>query len=526
MQIASKEDSTTTTVIKTGNEGKGDIHIASAPHQARPEELTAKRRQPAPLDMKQLEGKALGQSSPETPKKENRSTINETSSQPSTPAAVSQTSTSSASRQPRTLRVLPSSKSESTTKPVAAPLLTKQISRQPSLASINQPSTPLTDLISDNASLTSTSLSRPPSPSTGSRIPPSSSRQKTKSQAKKDRQNRAKQLEELKATTNPIPSQDEIVQAPILGRKKKTRKGKDVKVAPDNSDGLEPSLETASVPATTGDVDSHSVEKPTLSDVKQASPQDIDVPSMMPKSEKPTQSVERPVSAQVAILKGLQKAGIIQASELDLFLNVPGVNQRSDIGEHNSSLTIKELDSLSTDQRQRLRQGEAISLELSGQEHAVVLPGYVILRHFSREEAARYMKLWKNLSSRTTSAFHPSRLGLRGWSGFNAGGIPTAGLGADSKTSTSNYIDMTIELDSMMRQDEGGFAFGVAQKPASPPANDGLSLEIGSLTLEEVEHVLKTSEEVVNAARKSAEALEKKLNGALKKNKKILREVY
>ncbi|KAK3678552.1 hypothetical protein LTR78_001850 [Recurvomyces mirabilis] len=158
---------------------------------------------------------------------------------------------------PRTLRVMQTPKTETPPSqiPIAAmPNLpgsfpgVRQPSRQPSVASINPPGTPSSEQvsISDNLSMTSTSMSRanspPPGASAGGNVVGSAPvRAKTKSQMKKERQERAKAIEEEKARSASAafasgegsgavtPVADEPAQEAIQGRKKKAKKEKEVK---------------------------------------------------------------------------------------------------------------------------------------------------------------------------------------------------------------------------------------------------------------------------------------------------------
>ncbi|ORY08515.1 hypothetical protein BCR34DRAFT_626182 [Clohesyomyces aquaticus] len=144
-----------------------------------------------------------------------------TSSVPPSPAATSTGSPVKRSTAPRTLRVVPTPKTEAPPPLSAAsiasvphvPTVEKLRSRQASIASLNQPGTPASELISDNASITSTSVSRANSP------PPIGGK------AKKERQERARQIvEEQLAVDDHGKSEAEPVHAPIVGRKKKAKK--------------------------------------------------------------------------------------------------------------------------------------------------------------------------------------------------------------------------------------------------------------------------------------------------------------
>lgn len=135
---------------------------------------------------------------------------------------------------PRTLRVVQTPKVETppvmpfSTPPLPTTFEKRLPSRQPSVASINPPGTPSSEHISDNISMTSTSLSRansPPPP--GGKVGSAPVRTKTKSQMKKERQERAKAIEEEKKAedTEKTPI-EEPAQEAIVSRKKKTRKEK------------------------------------------------------------------------------------------------------------------------------------------------------------------------------------------------------------------------------------------------------------------------------------------------------------
>ncbi|USW48148.1 hypothetical protein Slin15195_G014670 [Septoria linicola] len=146
---------------------------------------------------------------------------------------------------PRTLRVVQTPKAE--TPSAVAPSLPsmasavaahKLPSRQPSVASIVLPGTPSSEHISmsDNISMASTSQSRansPPPPAV-SKVGSAPVRAKTKSQQKKDRQERAKALEEEKAKgdeANNAQSDEPVIEA-IQSRKKKAKKEKEVRPKP------------------------------------------------------------------------------------------------------------------------------------------------------------------------------------------------------------------------------------------------------------------------------------------------------
>ncbi|PIB01708.1 hypothetical protein CB0940_01426 [Cercospora beticola] len=145
---------------------------------------------------------------------------------------------------PRTLRVVQTPKAEvpSSSLPSAPSMAAivaahKLPSRKPSVASIGLPGTPSSEQVSmsDNISLASTSQSRANSPPpAASKVGSAPVRAKTKSQQKKERQERAKALEEEKSKggeTITSPPAEPVVEA-IQSRKKKTKKEKEVRPKP------------------------------------------------------------------------------------------------------------------------------------------------------------------------------------------------------------------------------------------------------------------------------------------------------
>lgn len=180
-------------------------------------------------------------------KPDNISTLNHSAipSRVGTPLKLSNTSMPTTPNEldrrvaPRTLRVLATPTPKTETPPavqipgpaIPGPLTGgKLASRQHSVtSSVVPPGTPTSDLISDTVSLTSTSVSRansppPPGPNIIGSAP---ARLKTKSQQRKDRVERAKQVEEDKKlnvdVASPITGEDTVQEA-IIGRKKKTKK--------------------------------------------------------------------------------------------------------------------------------------------------------------------------------------------------------------------------------------------------------------------------------------------------------------
>jgi len=246
---------------------------------------------------------------------------------------------------PRTIRVLPMPKSENPP-PLSAssaasvpplPTVGKLRSRQASVTSINQPGTPASEFVSDNASVTSTSISRANSPPAGGKVGSAPIRKKTKTQAKKERQERAKQIaeEKIMVMEDFVKSSDpEPVQAPIIGRKKKAKK----QVGGSATIASTPTLSRPSSPKSTkrekaeeereAAESSSSAPAPAVkspaptakksSPVKPSSPRKSSpAPDDPSSSNKPTQPQPQPTAA--SILADLQRTGELLASTLEFF---------------------------------------------------------------------------------------------------------------------------------------------------------------------------------------------------------------
>ncbi|KXT09925.1 hypothetical protein AC579_7999 [Pseudocercospora musae] len=211
---------------------------------------TQKRKHPGKLDItaatnkinkiEQAVGAPSATADSSTPNKPQRSfsTVSQTSASAKPLDSPSVSSPAIKTTAPRTLRVVQTPKAE-TPPPVAPPAIPAVVghrlpSRQPSVTSINPPGTPSSEQISmsDNISMTSTSVSRANSPPpAASKVGSAPVRAKTKNQQKKERQERAKALEDEKAKQDEAvkTSSNEPVVEAIVSRKKKEKKAKDIK---------------------------------------------------------------------------------------------------------------------------------------------------------------------------------------------------------------------------------------------------------------------------------------------------------
>ncbi|CAI6316052.1 unnamed protein product [Periconia digitata] len=243
---------------------------------------------------------------------------------PGSPAAISTGSPVKKTTAARTLRVVATPKTESpspwsaasTTSHPQVPTVEKLRSRQASIASVNLPGTPVSELVSDTASITSTSISRANSPPpVGGKVGSAPVRKKTKSQQKKERQERARQEEERALAMEEHKSEPEVVQEPLMGRKKKAKK------PANNPKPLH--VPTKAPPQSPKPVEVEEVneqaEPPEAPPVATKKPQIRSSTPLRVDPHPPPESKERRETTAQAIIADLQKTGELIASTLEFF---------------------------------------------------------------------------------------------------------------------------------------------------------------------------------------------------------------
>lgn len=340
---------------------------------------------------------------------------------PSTPASAA---TPVGRAAPKTLRVVPTPKSEtpaSLSTPIssasfAAPPLQ---SRQPSLASVarlDRPSTPASEIISDNASITSASMSRPGSPPP-SKVGSAPVRTTTKSQQKKQR--KEAQREKVKENSEVVADrpEPEVEIAPIMGRKKKQKKEKIIvpkstKSTPVASRHQSPGPQTpiesekpskaellAEQNATaqikqdseaTAKADSKGKGKAKVEEVTVLEPPK---PSVA-KIEKPQ---EKPMPTPSSVLKDLVSAGIIpDPTNLVVFKAPVASNQRPDFAGDFTDLEHKLI--ITEEDRLALQAGHPVHKVVDGVSRILLTPNGDCVRNLTPEEEERYLELQTRIS--------------------------------------------------------------------------------------------------------------------------------
>ncbi|PLB39598.1 CCR4-NOT core ubiquitin-protein ligase subunit MOT2 [Aspergillus candidus] len=358
-------------------------------------------------------------------------------SRPNTPlTGVSRTSDSPVPRQPRVLRVVDTPKAE-TPPPISAtqsvyslPGVNKVRSRRPSVSSLSRPDTP-GDIGSEADLYTSASVSRANSPPASSRIGSAPVRSVTKSQAKKERRQKAKEAEIKKQEVTTV---EEPVQAPIIGRKRKTKKAPvishessnaatDNNAAPGKSDGDIPGKTESKVEATkkTKPKDKPAETKPSPAEEKETPAQKAateawrarnTVEQMINDSEAsgvPIRELfgERTSSLQ-ALLARLHKSGDLDLNNHPLF-NPPNLSQRFDMKCNSDDYDLlKQPIELNEEHRKTLLRGEPIRIHSDSnslKDRCLISPRGCVLHHLSPEEEDRYLAL-ENSISWAMDSFH------------------------------------------------------------------------------------------------------------------------
>lgn len=435
-------------------------------------------------------------------------------SQPPTPAtAVSQASASSAPRlnQSRTIRVPLLAKAETRpASPSTAPTITdEQASRQPSIVSIDRPSSPVSEKFWDNMSFASTTLSRANSPPP-SKVGSAPVRQFTKSQQKKERQARAKQAEEASKIDELPTKVEEPMQAPIIGRKKKAKKEK--------TQGTADSTPTVTRPTSPVPKEEEVVEEkaepvtPVREGKKTASKivGDIKEPDTPSSPATPASSDPQKASLTAAsIVASLLKSGELSSTVSELFKSVPGLNHRFESLE--PDFAVAEESMVSDSQMHALDQGEAITIQKSPTNHVVVLPDRSALRGLTAAQAARYLELRNKALANGDVPSNQALVGLAGPV------LPQVNLPAARSMSPTSSEDR--KLPNRFATPTPGPAPLIAnmQKYGAMegPTNDAFLKRIPVLDVE-------TAEQLWSHTRKETEAMEKKLNALLKKNKRLV----
>jgi CCR4-NOT transcription complex subunit 4 len=343
---------------------------------------------------------------------------------------------------PKTLRVVPAAKVEAAAAPVvslplsAAALPSPSLSKQPSIVSLSRtdrPSTPASELISDNASLTSASLSRPSSPPP-TRVGSAPVRTKTKSQLKKERKEAGKEKVISEAESSSAKPEPEVEIAPIMGRKKKQKKEKP---ASSKTSTSTPAISRAASPSPAPEA--KEVEKPPVEKAvevistkqnKEVEPEAKIGKTSDPKSkgkgktaeapspveppatpELPEEPAEKPLPTPQQVLSELMAEALVPDVNKLAFVRPPVITvPRVDLTTGDLQPMEAKLE-ITDEDREALNAGRPVrKLEPKGATRVMLTPNGDCVRNLTPAEEERYLELQRTiLEEYGPASFVPSR---------------------------------------------------------------------------------------------------------------------
>jgi len=505
-----------------------------------------------------------------TPNKQQR-TISQPPSAPSIPASPSVGVSSPVIKTlPRTLRVVQTATPKTETPPAVPSASTpsaaaagKLPSRKPSVASMNVPGTPSSEHVSmsDNMSMTSASQSRansPPVPGV-SRVGSAPIREKTKSQQKKDRQERAKAKEEEEKAR--LLKGDAIAEEPaqeaIVSRKKKEKKEKALKPvkAKEIVEKSEP-VTTDTTPTVSRPVSPGPQEKETPVKVETPTPAPIRTPSM------PLQSPHEPSPPPTPTLSPAQIVAELRAAKPEIQKALDSLFRTSGAASLKSGQNIipKDLSNpaswktdfnikLTKDEVDALLKHAVPAIQYGGEEGRIWDRGMVTssgahIRALNQELERRFLDLEGALQSM------PEELKWRPTKPQNETRFPSFDLEA-LKRDYENANARGVSVMEAMVQDgssmkKGAFLVDEASRyinefvmpPATPPpsvgggSNSGRQQQNGSQQQQQQVPAMQTeivppptveqAERQLQEARKASDEKETNLKKAMRRNKKAL----
>ena len=503
-----------------------------------------------------------------TPNKQQR-TISQPPSAPSIPASPSVGVSSPVIKTlPRTLRVVQTATPKTEAPPAipsaptpSAVAAGKLPSRKPSVASMNFPGTPSSEHVSDNMSMTSASQSRansPPVPGV-SRVGSAPIREKTKSQQKKDRQERAKAKEEEEKAR--LLKGDAIAEEPaqeaIVSRKKKEKKEKAPKpVKPKEVVEKSEPVTTDTTPTVSRPVSPGPQEKEVPAKIETPMPTPIRTPSM------PLQSPHEPSPPPTPTLSPAQIVAELRAAKPEIQKALDSLFRTSGAASLKSGQNIipKDLSNpaswktdfnikLTKDEVDALLKHAVPAIQYGGEEGRIWDRGMVTssgahIRALNQELERRFLDLEGALQSM------PDELKWRPTKPQNETRFPSFDLEA-LKRDYENANARGVSVMEAMVQDgssmkKGAFLVDEASRyinefvmpPATPPpsvgggSNSGRQQQGGSQQQQQQVPAMQTeivppptveqAEKQLQEARKASDEKETNLKKAMRRNKKAL----
>ncbi|TAQ85983.1 hypothetical protein B7494_g5691 [Chlorociboria aeruginascens] len=332
---------------------------------------------------------------------------------------------------PKTLRVVSTPKTETPTMGSATPSSTTSnfppgfpTMRKPSLVSLSRqdrPGTPTSEIISDNASITSTSMSRASSPPP-TKVGSAPVRTTTKSMQKKQRREAQKEKEKSELEAAAVKAEPEVEIAPIMGRKKKQKKEKVVNSVTGESTpavSRPPSPGLAEIPRDEKDTrvqvvesSSQTAEKATpvekdsnkslakLPDSKdkgkaKAQVQRSPAPEPVSMTEVEEEVAERPMPTPASILQDLIASGaILDAANLPVLRSLNYLKPEMPLDVQDASQKL----SITQEERATLLSGLPVHKTTDVLSRVMFTPNGDCVRNLSPAEEERYLELQTRIS--------------------------------------------------------------------------------------------------------------------------------
>jgi CCR4-NOT transcription complex subunit 4 len=491
-------------------------------------------------------------------------------SRPGTPlTGISRNSDSSGPRQPRVLRVVDTPKTETPPPPSTVPSLSSVVqakirSRRPSISSADRPDTP-GDVGSD-FEFTSASVSRANSPPP-SKIGSAPVRAMTKNQVKKERRMKAKQAEEAikEEVATAIP--EEPVQAPIIGRKRKTKKpptttSESATSTKEPSDAENVPIQKAEVKADVG------TQKPKASPEKvpDASKPTSDVEVTEPSTDEPWRAnntiaqliedtkatgtsikdlfLERTAPLHV-LLAQMQSKGDIDLNNHPLF-NPPPLNQRTDMKCEAEDYEFFKLPLyISEENKKVLLSGQPLRINHGVDNlkvRCIITPKGRVLRHLSDEEEDRYLELESHVDAGTWNEYPSTTVPGLDVTNMNGGldalfltpgrfGValseppsPRMSFAASGAVvSAEDQFALDPPSESGPTMGETDHAHKLPESARYPPIIPEMDNVFG-MSNKELRTFIEQSQRELESSRKDFDAIDKKLAALVKRNKKLAQQ--
>ena len=384
-------------------------------------------------------------------------------------------------------------------------------SRRTSLTSIQQPSTP-----SDNASFTSASLSRANSPPP-SRVGTAPVRQMSKAQQKKERQARAKQAEEVsKVEQSPIKLEEPaIVQEPIVGRKKKAKKTQQGTAESTPAPTRPTSPEAKDIVAT--ETQEEPVPALPTKEIKKINAKATPAPEPKKVEEPPRPPTPSVDDQQKQLTAAALFSSLIETGELDpgvsdsIFKTAAGLNTRFDNTTDLISPANRPV--LTDEEAHQLDAGQAICIEDRKGRCTVVLPDRRPLPGFSRPQAQRFLDLVARIG---VPPFNPDL-----WKLVPIAKLTTAAV-AITPLLSAQLAQESKELVNRFATDLPTVGGGVLGQGGMPQQAAGATAAGGQLPVVATAPSVEEAEQRFLGQRRETEAIEKKLNALIKKNRRLV----